>query len=309
MEKIKLISLFKAFKLSEKDNIVCYVLPQVDELKEGNKGKKYHYVLTFIHKKDVYLIEKGLSKLGNLNSFRAGMRLRIFKGENKTISKIYYKTSMSPVNWRLGGEVNKVRLNYGQSILVTAPPASGKSYLTRKISDDFLSRKPNGPQYRILFAERKDDDLGPGTIDCDSAAPLNYQIYVLYKHISLALRDAYSGEDVLVAIDSLTRMAEQLSNMYSHTHMVSGGISSSVVKMVTDLFRMAGQLGKGTLTIIGTCLWARSSGTWKNIYNSFAAAANAEFHPDVRSGKLDASRRETTVPSNYFTVLGIDMYC
>lgn len=143
-----------------------------------------------------------------------------------------------------------------------------------------------------MFGERKDDDLGHKTIDTDSSAPIGVQMYNLYEIITRALLSAYGGEDVVLGIDSLTRMVEQLTTAHADTHMLSGGISSVVKNMVGRLFRMAGETGDGSLTIIGTSLWSKSNGGWKNIYAELSSIATAEFFPLVRSGARDSSRRK-----------------
>jgi hypothetical protein len=316
MENVKYISLKKALKRKEGTSIF-YVLPAVAEpSREENKLEKKRlgfkkplsYTFGVFIEDEFYLVNKGLRALGNTLFFRAGMRLSItYDFDTEEFKPIEFMSLKAPKQWDFLGEVNGARLHKGQNILITAPPESGKSYLTKKILNVLKTNNKGVSIYRLLFGERKDDDLGPGTIDCDSSAPLEYQVFALYKYLTLALKEAYGGKDVIIAIDSLSRMMIDLSGEYSHTHMTSGGISGSVNKMVNDLFRMSGWAGEsGSLTFIGTSLWSKSSNTWKNTYLSLAAVATAEFHPDVRSGKQDSSRKETTVkPDNKINIFGL----
>lgn len=246
--------------------------------------------------------------LGDPDLFRSGMRIEIhseIKKDARDLTDplkeeitVKVKSSRSPKFWRRGCTIeNKksvVDLCYGQNVLVTAPPEGGKSYKTRYILDKFniSNFSGNTEVFRVLFGERKDDDLGHGTVDTDSSAPIGVQMYNLYEVITRALLSSYEGKDVVLGIDSLTRMIEQLTTSHADTHMLSGGISSVVKNMVGRLFRMAGETGDGSLTIIGTSLWARSNGGWKNIYAELSSIATAEFFPLVRSGARDSSRRK-----------------
>lgn len=298
------ISLDEALERSFNDLIV-YVMPAVEEVensidKNNKHAKKFNYVLTGFLGKEFFVIKEGLEDLGDQARWLAGMRLNIlFKPETNTLDINYYE-SEAPITRRHGATVklgkSKVKLCYGQNILVTAPPEGGKSFATETIVDSYLKKNPKVIDYRILFGERKDDKLGRNTIDCNSSTTVEYQLYTLYKHLTSAVRDAYLGNDVVVAIDSLTRQVEVLTNKYSHSHMLSGGISSSVKNMVGRLFRMPGAYGTGTLTMVGTCLWARTNNSWKVVYSELSSIATAEFFPSIRSGEKNKSRRSPNEP-------------
>lgn len=309
---------------------VFYVLPKVAELQDPDdtKSVKAHFVFTTFIDGALYLIEDGfdhvkskvffyvddqkVEKLCTEDFFRPGMKILLNK-ENELMTKyvVNYQISTSPESWRRCSNYPLYEgiLCYGQSILVTAPPASGKSYTTRAILDS-MEEYSNLPHiYRVLFGERKSDWLGDNTVNCDSSALVEYQLYILYQEFTKALRDGYSGHDAIIGIDSLTRMVTFLTTQYAHSHMVSGGISSSAMTMVNRLFDMSGKVGEGTLTIVGTCLWARPNNTWKNIYSELSAIATAEFLPAAKSGKLNKSRiTETTERENVVRFLWMDWH-
>lgn len=311
MEQIKKTTLRESFTLTGRNTKAFYVLPRIDLNKEDPSGEiieGYPFLLSFIHKGEVYLIEKDPYLVGNKDYLRAGMELILTWDDSKDSLKQekYYKSPQGFKVWRKICNIKKVKLYYGQGILISAQPERGKSYQTRLLMDSFKKANPNIWDVRILFGERNVDSLGPNTVNCDSSGTIEYQLWVLYKYLTLALYNCYQGKDVIVAIDSLTRMVESLSNKYSDTHMVSGGISTTVVKMLNDLFRMSGSLGEGSLTIVGTALWAKSTNTWKNVYIMLSSIATAEFNPNVRSGDLDSSRIKNEFSKKGVTLLGID---
>lgn len=313
MENIKLINKIKIDEALDRafNDLICYVLPSVDEVDNPKQKNNYksNFVLGGFLGDEFFIIKEELDTLGEQARFIAGMQLNILRDKDGFLNIIMDKSY--PLSYRkLGATIkvgkNKVELCYGQSVLVTAPPEGGKSYMTELVVDAYIEQNPKIKTYRLLFGERKDDSLGKGTIDCNSSTTVDYQLYVLYKYLCMALKDAYRGQNVVIAIDSLTRMVEVLTNKYSHSHMLSGGISSSVKNMVGRLFRMPGQLGKGTLTMIGTCLWARTNNSWKAIYSELSSIATAEMRPDIRTGEKNRSRRSPQNNRKYFKVFGIE---
>lgn len=305
----KTLTLTEALSLSG-NALIVYTLPSVHEYTNPAKPHEEDllpFILTSFIDEEFYIIDRGLLVLGDLTLFRAGMRSKIVYDELKDFIKIESVRSVAPKTWVRGANYGKVPLMYGQGVLVSAAPESGKSYLTRLLLDSYDSVL--GVQTcRILFGERNVDNLGKNTIDCDSSAPLEVQLHTLYWALSTALRDAHKGSDVVIGIDSLTRMIEQLTNMYAHTHLLSGGISASVRDMVGRLFRMTGRVGEGTITIIGTCLWSPANNSWKSIYSNLSAIATAEFHPDIRSGVRDKNRLTETHPKNVYRVLNSEFF-
>jgi hypothetical protein len=314
---------------------IFYVLPKVNELEDPEKpdGLLTHFVFgTFLGDK-FFLIEDTILKVRsekvyyrNPNSgqeeqfslctkdfFRPGMKVFMSKEDVEKGEKerylVDYQISTAVETWRRSSSIKLEEgiLCYGQSILITAPPASGKSFTTKKILDSMAEYSTRPRIYRVLFGERKSDTLGVGTVNCDSSAIVDYQLYILYQEFTKALRDGYNGYDAIIGLDSLTRMCVFLTNQYAHSHMVSGGISSSAMTMVSRMFDMSGKVGEGTLTIIGTALWARPNNTWKTIYAELSAIATAEFHPDCKSGKLNKSRlKEPSRRENVVRFLGLD---
>lgn len=308
------ISLTEAMEMNKDRELVAYVMPKVrGPIHKSSSSKKeivtdesLSFFLTAYINGNYYMIVRGLTKLGHRSYYIAGMRLKIRQTAQSL--HIKYMTVEEPTYWIYGGEFTsyedsilndtlktfgvggrKTKFYHGQTILTYAPPGAGKTYSAEKLS---LSYEENGTtMHRVLIGERRDDTLGPNTIKAEAASEVTDQMKVVYKVLTDALRDAYSGKKVCLVIDSLTRIIEQLTDEHTDSHMVSGGISAPVKKMVSDLFRMGGRYDGGYLTIIGTCLYSMQNNTWKNITQELRSAANAEIVADVRSGELNKNRK------------------
>jgi hypothetical protein len=296
MYKANRIKLKQLLKIT--NSRIVYVLPSV--ITDKNKC---NFILGTYFCGEFYIIDKGLKKLGNSTKFRAGMKLKLTLVNDEINTEILDEVT-SPKHWIKGGSYKKTTVCHGQSILITAAPSQGKTGNLKALLDSYESN--GATMFKVLFGERRDDDLGSNTIDCDSSATLEYQLDVLYQTLTEAIKSAYSGKQVCFGMDSLTRIVESMTDKYSDTHMLSGGISFAVKNMVSRLFRMGGQLGKGRLTIIGTCLYSSSSSTWKNIYTELKSVSNAEFLPGF-DGRKDYSRKKLTKFNPTVKVFGLEI--
>lgn len=278
--------------LEEGESITFYVLPNVKEKEDPELKITYkdEILVSYIKNGEVHFANVEGTELGEKSGLRMGQKITMYDKYNGE------RDRKRVPEWESGGRYGKEIYCFGQTILISAPPGGGKTTalaglcksfeagdtgLINKVFDFSMATR-KVLSYRIKFGEREDDTMYlPSeidlTIDADSTAPIEVQLSKLYEVITLALRDAYMGNHVILAIDSLTRLIENLTGLYAHTHMVAGGISFDVTTMVDNLIRMGGQYGDGTLTLVGTCLTSPSSNTWKNIYTRLSAAANGEI--------------------------------
>lgn len=334
-------SLIDDLKIGE--SIVFYVLPNVKVKSEENPEMYEEDILvSFVRNGVVTLANVEYKELGNMNELRPGQKLEVIRTDRYdekgfNIIDIYVNEKRDPF-WITGAtfkksKYEKVKYCFGQSILISAAPGVGKTSALAELCDSYecgeltwvekqlLGEDAKGLKaltYRIKFGERKDDSLYSRyaevdyTIDTDSSAPIEVQLTNLYVYITLALIDAYEGNHVVLAIDSMTRIIENLTGLYAQTHMVSGGISFDVSGMVDNLLRMGGHYKQGTLTVIGTCLLSPSNNTWKTIYTRLSAAANGEIllakdDDDDRYSRPSTRRKEEEYQP-HFTLLGEKFY-
>lgn len=336
MSSITAESLIEDLKVG--DSIVFYVLPNV-KVKSEEFPLMYeeNFLVSFIRNDKVVLATVEGRELGIKNELRPGQRLEVQKtydvdNEGDYIIKILRSQKRDP-HWITGAKYNKTKYCFGQSILISAAPGVGKTSAITDLCDSFESGELTNFErlilgeeavglkaitYRLKFGERKDDTMYSRyaecdlTIDTDSSAPIEVQLTRLYEWITRALIEAYNGNNVVLAIDSLTRIIENLTGLYAQTHMVAGGISFDVSGMVDNLLRMGGNYKHGTLTIIGTCLLSQNNNSWKNIYTRLSAAANGEILLAKIEGNKrlikSSTRREEVLPQPYFTLLGKKFY-
>lgn len=276
-------------------------------------GYTNNILLTYIKNNHVHFIYLKSGELGDHSILRPGQKLIMYGKDRGN-----YINKKIPL-WKTGAEYNRTKLCFGQSILVSAPPGGGKTSAVTAIARSY-EMNPEVVSYRMLIGERMDDslyasdELEDKTINCDSSAPIEVQLRTVYITLTNALKDAYDGRHVILAVDSLTRMIMSLTGLYSSTHMQSGGISFDVLNMVSNLFKLGGGYLDGTLTIIATCLYSPSNNTWKAIYTELSASANAEIQVarsarNPRKSILNTStRRSEAKVYPYFTLGGYRFY-
>lgn len=294
--------------MEEDDTAKIYILPNVALKNEDG--------IVYNTKRDAAVV-KGDSvvflslnhEFGNPDLFTPGQLICVNKHkEGYTVEKSIGKQIHSFT-------FKETPFTYGQSILVTATVSTGKTTTTTELCR-LHCKSPNTYSRRCTFGERMEDRLyGAGevdeTIDTGSSSPIGLQYTKLMSALALALDAAHSGKNALFALDSMTRLVMSLTGLFSKSHMVSGGIGHEVIDMVANLLRLGGKYGEGTLTVIGTCLFAGSNNTWKSIYDVLSAAADGE----VKILKLSKglafdvkTRRLPEISEPYITLFGEKIY-
>jgi transcription termination factor Rho len=299
------------------DSLDFYVMPTVNTKKKSDDSPLDEYtnkiLLTYIKNNRIYFVQLNEREIENEIDLRPGQKITMY-GPKKGV----YMDKKLTV-WKTAVEFNGTKFCYGQNILISAPPGGGKTTAVMKLARAYEDSDSSLMYYGMLVGERFDDSLFPSgeedkTINCDSSAPIHVQLSVIYMTLTKALRDAYNGRNVVLAIDSLTRLILGLTGLYSETHMVSGGISFDVTVMASNLMKLGGTYGKGTLTMIGTCFYSKSNNTWKTVYSELSAAATAEIKVsrdpfnEKRVSMSSFTRRKEEKVYPYKDILGIRFY-
>jgi transcription termination factor Rho len=172
----------------------------------------------------------------------------------------------------------------GQRGLIVAPPRTGKTMLLHEIARGISA---NYPSIRIIVAlidERPEEVTDfKRSVDVEIFASSNDQS--MRNHIrvaELACERAKNlvelGCDVVLLIDSITRLARAYNNFSSGGRTMSGGVDSRALEKPRQLFSLARDFaGRGSLTILASALIETGSRMDDLIFQEFKGTGNAEI--------------------------------
>lgn len=183
----------------------------------------------------------------------------------------------------------------GQRVLVTSPPKAGKTMLLQRIAQAVQHNHPDIYQVALLVDERPEE-----ATDFKRNLPIAVHASTTDRtpkeHIALAeavFKDALErlldGQDVLILLDSITRLARAYNTVYANSsRTLSGGVTAGALDRPRQLFGAARNLEEGgSLTVIATALVDTGSRMDEVIFQEFKGTGNCEI---VLSRKL-AERR------------------
>ena len=178
-------------------------------------------------------------------------------------------------------------VGFGQRGLIVAPPRTGKTILLQNIARGIHTNHPNAELILLLVDERPEEvtDMKrnvPGTVYASS------NDNTIEKHLDLAKlvierskRRAESGHDVIILLDSLTRLGRAFNSDSRSGKTLSGGVDSKALEIPKRLFGAARKLEEGgSLTILATCLIDTGSQMDKVIFEEFKGTGNMELTLD-----------------------------
>lgn len=176
----------------------------------------------------------------------------------------------------------------GQRGLIVSPPKAGKTTLLKKIADSIATNYPDIYLIVLLIDERPEEvtdmqrsikgDVVYSTFD---ELP-EHHTKVAEMVLERAQRLVEHGKDVVVLLDSLTRLARAYNLTVPATgKILSGGIDSAALHKPKRFFGAARNIeGGGSLTIIATALIDTGSRMDEVIYEEFKGTGNMEIHLD-----------------------------
>ena len=178
----------------------------------------------------------------------------------------------------------------GQRALIVAPPRTGKTVLMQKMTQAITRNHPKVKIIVLLVDERpeevtdfrrntaKDVEVVASTFD----EPASRHVQVCDMVIEKAKRMVEFGDDVVILLDSITRMARAYNAEQPHSgKIMSGGIDANALQRPKKFFGAARAIeGGGSLTIIGTALVDTGSRMDEVIFEEFKGTGNSELHLD-----------------------------
>jgi transcription termination factor Rho len=190
-------------------------------------------------------------------------------------------------------------IGYGQRALIVAPARAGKTMLLHAITEGIAINHPNATLLILLVDERPEEvseaiSWGVGEVIASSFdQPAERHVEVTEMVLEHARRLVEMGKDVVIVLDSLTRMARAHNTAERGTgRTLSGGLDSSAMAKPKAFFgsarAVAAKDGGGSLTIISTALVETGSRMDDVIFEEFKGTGNSEI-------KLDRSLSEKRI--------------
>jgi transcription termination factor Rho len=178
----------------------------------------------------------------------------------------------------------------GQRMLIVAPPRTGKTVLLQKIANSISRNNPEVVLIILLIDERPEEvtDMERNTkaevVSSTFDEPASRHIQVAEMVIEKAKRYVEFGRDVVILLDSITRLARAYNTEIPHSgKILTGGVDANALQKPKRFFGAARNLEEGgSLTILGTALVDTGSKMDEVIFEEFKGTGNAELHLDRR---------------------------
>ncbi len=205
--------------------------------------------------------------------------------------RVVLETAPEEVNMRAADLIAPI--GFGQRGLIVSPPRAGKTILLQKMAKAVLTNFPEVYVIMLLIDERPEEvtDMerqvkGPNcevissTFDEPSARHIQVSEMVLEK----AKRMVEYGHDVIIFLDSITRLARAWNAEVPHSgKILSGGVDANALQRPKRFFGAARKVEEGgSLTILATALIDTGSKMDEVIFEEFKGTGNLEIVLDRR---------------------------
>ncbi len=178
----------------------------------------------------------------------------------------------------------------GQRALVVAPPKSGTTVMMQHIAHAIAANYPDAHMMVLLVDERPEEvtemqrSVKAEVIASTFDEPAARHVHVAEMVIERAKRLVELKKDVVILLDSITRLARAYNNVVpSSGKVLSGGVDSNALQRPKRFFGAARKVEEGgSLTIIATALVDTGSRMDEVIFEEFKGTGNCEIHLDRR---------------------------
>jgi len=178
----------------------------------------------------------------------------------------------------------------GQRSIIVAPPRSGKTMILQAIANSIATNNPEVVLIMLLIGERPEEltemqrNVKGEVISSTFDEPPERHVQVAEMAIEKARRLVEHGKDVVILLDSLTRLARAYNAVQPHSgKILSGGIDSNALHKPKRFFGSARNIEfGGSLTIIATALVDTGSRMDEVIFEEFKGTGNNELVLDRR---------------------------
>ncbi len=177
-------------------------------------------------------------------------------------------------------------LGRGQRCLIVSPPKAGKTRILQSIAASVATNHPEVAIYALLVDERPEEVTDfrrntPATvIAASSDMSIQEHIETAENAMETVAAQVLEGKDVVLLLDSITRLARAYNNASEGTgRTLSGGLDAATMQAPRMIFGAARKVeGSGSLTIAGTALIDTGSRMDQVIFEEFKGTGNSEIY-------------------------------
>ncbi|MFA6238371.1 MAG: transcription termination factor Rho [Bacteriovorax sp.] len=177
---------------------------------------------------------------------------------------------------------------FGQRCLIVAPPKAGKTVLLQDIANAITTNHPEAVLIVLLIDERPEEvtdmrrNVRAEVVSSTFDEPASRHVQVAEMVIEKAKRLTEAGKDVVILLDSITRLARAYNTVVPPSgKILSGGVDSNALHKPKRFFGSARNIeGGGSLTIIATALIDTGSRMDEVIFEEFKGTGNSEIQLD-----------------------------
>jgi transcription termination factor Rho len=179
-------------------------------------------------------------------------------------------------------------LGKGQRALIVAPPYSGKTVIMQKVANGITANCPDVIMIILLIDERPEEvtdmerSVRAEVVSSTFDEPAERHIQVAEVVLEKAKRLVEHKKDVVILLDSITRLARAYNTIAPHSgKILTGGVDSSALHKPKRFFGAARAVEEGgSLTIIATALTETGSRMDEVIFEEFKGTGNMELQLD-----------------------------
>ncbi len=176
----------------------------------------------------------------------------------------------------------------GQRALIVAPPKTGKTILLKDIANAISENHPDTYIIMLLIDERPEEvtdmarSVNAEVIASTFDEPAERHVKIAGLVLEKAKRLVESGHDVVIMLDSITRLARAYNTVSPASgKILSGGVDANALQRPKRFFGAARNIENGgSLTIIATALTETSSKMDEVIFEEFKGTGNMELQLD-----------------------------
>ncbi|MEW4487179.1 transcription termination factor Rho [Thalassoglobus sp. JC818] len=184
-------------------------------------------------------------------------------------------------------------IGFGQRGLIVSPPRAGKTVLLQKLAQAVIQNHPDVYVIMLLIDERPEEvtemERQVKSDNCEVVSstfdePPSRHIQVAEMVIEKAKRMVEYGENVVIFLDSITRLARAYNTECPNSgKILTGGVDANALQHPKRFFGAARAVDEGgSLTIIATALVDTGSKMDEVIFEEFKGTGNTELHLDRR---------------------------